>query len=499
MYSYPAHLYVPHAPNGMPVILGNLQSVSADPKSYGTAAPGPAAPAPAPGNAQPPEAPEGKRSRAARRRRRGGRSHRNRQDCDFGAAQGGEDTSGTTPTSSPSAAELLDLLAGPSPQGQSRPPADAKAPGSPLPGGNSSFFGTTPPPPMTMPSSAELALWQALGDTTKEKDMSQEQMNYALERLDSADREQRQLTVRWTLKAPTLLAQHRNGTRIVQKAIEVASQSDRDALVSKLGEYVTVRELYQCPNGNHVLAKIIEVVPSTSPSIGSVIAAFRAIGTGVVCKHRFGCRLMERLIEHCDDNRETQPEFVGLVDEIENESGLLCKHGFGNFVVQHLLEHGSQERRRAILNKMMDETEVTPPQPGQPDIKGLPQLAGHRTASHTVQRLLEYSDEAGKLTIVQTLLDAETPHSIAEVACGRYGSFVIEQIKGYEEKEKKDGGAPQDPLAAAVGEIRARLSENSSKLAADDFGIKVLRKYGLTSQEGGGKAAWSEPTGAVAA
>lgn len=492
MYSYPpAGYYIHHqAPNGLPVILGTV--LSADLKSADPAAAlGPAAPAPAPGNLQLPEAPE-KRSRAARRRRRGGR--KNRQDSDSIEAQGGEETTSSAPTSSPSAAEQLELLAGPSPQGQSRPPADAKAPSSPVPGGNCSFFGTAPPP-MPNPSSAERSLLQILGDPSKDKEMSQEQMNYAYGRLESYDREQRQFVVRWTLKAPRPLAQNRNGTRIVQKAIEVASQSDRDALVNKLREYV--RELYQCPHGNHVLAKIIEVVPSTSPSIGSVIAAFRVIGTGVISRHRYGCRLMERLIEHCDDNHETQPEFAGLLDEVENESGLLCKHGFGNFVVQHLLEHGSRERRRAILAKMMDTTaETTLQQPGQNDIKGLPQLAAHRTASHTVQKLLDHSDDEGKLTIVQNLLRAEKPNSVVDVACSRYGSFVIEQIKGYEVKQKQEDGPLQDALAAAVGEVRARLLENSSKIAADEFGVKVLRKYGLTSQEG---HRCNEPTGAVAA
>lgn len=406
------------------------------------------------------------RSRAARRRHRGGRNQKNRkneQGCAVPtcapvlsdackattAGTQADETPTTVPSTAPSAAEQLDLLAGPSPHASSRPPADAKAPSSPIPGGHAAFFPAIPAGMSLGPTPAELTLLQALGEPpSKDRDISQEQQGVAMARLEGGDKTEQRVVINWMLTAPERFAKSKLGTRIVQKALEVASGSDRDALVGKLQEHVV--DLYEDPNANHVLTKIIEVIPSTSSSIGSVIAALRRKGTFTVSKHRFGCRVMERLLEHCDETQ--QPEFVALLDEVVADAGALSKNQMGNFVVQHLLEHGSPERRRTTLEQMLAWKE------------GIGVLAQHRTASHCVQRCLDYCEEAGKAALVEALLAGSGDASIISVAKGRYGSFVLEQIAGCSERKN---------------EIRNALAEDVHGIAAYDWGKKVLGKYGL--------------------
>merc|ERR1719329_2078091 len=74
---------------------------------------------------------------------------------------------------------------------------------------------------------------------------------------------------------------------------------------------------------------------------------------------------------------------------------------------------GSSERRTAVLALML------------PDV---PVLSIHRTASHVVQRGLELDTKQGERDFIVTLLEAQSPHSLKEVATTRYGSFIVEHI-----------------------------------------------------------------------
>jgi hypothetical protein len=120
-----------------------------------------------------------------------------------------------------------------------------------------------------------------------------------------------------------------------------------------------VKDAVDSPHANHVLQLCIEILPPKSVSfIPEELLAWKP---AEIAKHRFGCRVLERLIEHfrlddealrhrdCDDKFH---EFVlgqgGLLVE-ETTIVELCKHQYANFVVQHLLEHGGREIRKRIV------------------------------------------------------------------------------------------------------------------------------------------------------
>merc|ERR1719171_241069 len=126
----------------------------------------------------------------------------------------------------------------------------------------------------------------------------------------------------------------------------------------------------------------------------------------MVAQHKFGCRILERLLEHCP-----MESMANVVAEVISEAKKLSGHAFGNFVLQHILEHGTPQQRGSIIHSLHSV---------------IPTLAQHKVGSHVVQRALDSSDESMQRVILTAL--AADEEQVLAVACSRYGSFVMEQI-----------------------------------------------------------------------
>lgn len=133
------------------------------------------------------------------------------------------------------------------------------------------------------------------------------------------------------------------GSRQVQKAIDRASNdAERAAIASQLRGHVW--QALECWNANHVLQKCISSLrPQAAQFVIDEIMS-RGPGSGAyAAQHRFGCRVVERLLEHC------APEQVGpLVDDLLENGSQLCSDQYGNFVVQHVLEFGCDDHKHRM-------------------------------------------------------------------------------------------------------------------------------------------------------
>mmetsp|Transcript_617 Transcript_617/g.1278 ORF Transcript_617/g.1278 Transcript_617/m.1278 type:complete len:408 (+) Transcript_617:57-1280(+) len=246
-------------------------------------------------------------------------------------------------------------------------------------------------------------------------------------------------------EAALSLATSKTGTWVVQKALELASPEFRSVLQEKLTPYSV--ELYESPHGNFVLSKAIEMWPQER--LSPMVATLKEHGFEEVAKHKYGCRLMERLIEWtAEKDRRT------VMDCITPHAESLSKHQYGNFVVQHLYEHAPYARE-AILAKILPQVS---------------QLAMHRTASHVVQTALTYSEAEGRAKILQVLLAGEGEESLVKVAQGRYGSFVVEQLK-------------QELPPNAVACVERCLSADLEALIQVPFGRRVAETFGLVEPQ----------------
>jgi pumilio RNA-binding family len=106
-----------------------------------------------------------------------------------------------------------------------------------------------------------------------------------------------------------------------------------------------VRRAIKDPYGNRVIENLIEVLPATQSSF--VAKELLHVGAEFA-QHRFGCRIVSRLAEHCCSSSHT----VDLINEIlEDVLHLSCDY-WGHHAIDSILEHGLAEHKRWIVNAL---------------------------------------------------------------------------------------------------------------------------------------------------
>jgi hypothetical protein len=197
------------------------------------------------------------------------------------------------------------------------------------------------------------------------------------------------------------LAWTKRGSRIVQKAIEVGTNTDQEQIVRQL--HGRVLEALKSPHANHVLQKCIEVLP---PDQLQFAMTEIQLELSFVARHRFGCRILQRLIEHGDP---CQTEH--LISELVTDSSRLCRHQFGNFTVQHILQHGAAGHRSAIAKMLCGDTI---------------RLAKHRIASYVISCALSHCATEDVQMLAQVVL--HDAGQLADLSRRQYGSFVVREV-----------------------------------------------------------------------
>jgi hypothetical protein len=191
----------------------------------------------------------------------------------------------------------------------------------------------------------------------------------------------------------------------VQQALSSArTTEDFMALVGELSGHVV--EAMQCPHANYVLQSSILVdVPAAVRLIMREIIDAGAEVVLQAARHRFGCRVIERLFEVC-----TVPE-VGSLDDISaladcliDDACALCLHPYGNYTIQHVLLHGMQEHRKQ-LHRFLKERVVD--------------MASNFYASAVVGQALQCGSESDKLELARALV--RSPGLLTAMARSRHG------------------------------------------------------------------------------
>lgn len=189
----------------------------------------------------------------------------------------------------------------------------------------------------------------------------------------------------------------------MQHAVDVGSPAYQHELLEQLRGRVI--DALRCPHGNYVLQKFIQTCPSEHMQF--VLDELHDQGFPIIARHRFGCRILLRLIEHCSAS-QTEP----MIEEILSDTSLLCRHQYGNFVIQHILQHSSTAHRSAIADVVCNQ---------------IIRFAKHRLASHVVSCALAHcpTEDVRRMTHA-VLHDAG---QLADVSRREYGSFVVREVK----------------------------------------------------------------------
>lgn len=154
-----------------------------------------------------------------------------------------------------------------------------------------------------------------------------------------------------------LASRDQASSRSVQAVIEDAAGSDNHSYLLWIAAEMRghVWEAVHCPNANHVLQKVItEVGGKCGPEsvqfiIDELLGRRPTYAALQACRHKFACRIPQRLMEVCHPSQVER-----LVQGILTDARSLCTHQFGNYVIQHILDFGTECQVQHIL-KMLQE------------------------------------------------------------------------------------------------------------------------------------------------
>ncbi|KAF3970750.1 hypothetical protein CMV_005575 [Castanea mollissima] len=195
------------------------------------------------------------------------------------------------------------------------------------------------------------------------------------------------------------------GCRVIQKAIEVVDLDQQTKMVKELDGHVMrcVRD----QNGNHVIQKCIECVPEDA--IHFIVSTFYD-QVVTLSTHPYGCRVIQRILEHCHDPKTQQI----MMDEILLSVCMLAQDQYGNYVVQHVLEHGKPHERSSIITKLT----------GQ-----IVQMSQQKFASNVIEKCLSFGTAAERQALVTEMLGATDENEPLQVMMkDQFANYVVQKV-----------------------------------------------------------------------
>lgn len=143
------------------------------------------------------------------------------------------------------------------------------------------------------------------------------------------------------------LSQDRHSTWNVQEAI--LHCDERLELALELQGHVW--EACKCPHANHVLQCCINNIPAEHMLFVVDEIMDREGGVRKIAKNQYGCRVLQRLLEHCSHEQE---KVTSMVEALLSDTVMLTMHEFGNFVVGHLLEYCGLSVASRVIDKLVE-------------------------------------------------------------------------------------------------------------------------------------------------
>lgn len=145
------------------------------------------------------------------------------------------------------------------------------------------------------------------------------------------------------------LALDRMGCRLLQDSLDNYTTLERKEIALEFKG--RVRAAVESPHANHVIQRLVELLPPKA--LKFLLQELRkGWGACSMARHKFGCRVLERILEHFTACRETKSELEEFLAGLMAELQVLSRHLFGNFVVQHLVEYGDDAQRTEVCRAL---------------------------------------------------------------------------------------------------------------------------------------------------
>lgn len=232
---------------------------------------------------------------------------------------------------------------------------------------------------------------------------------------------------------------HKNGCRVIQKAIQSLGREDACRLFTKFHDKVLpfTRDYH----GNHVIQICIETISSFAegaarsgdPDLASslsdkmqfiiddMIANIEHLST-----HRHGCRVVQRAIEHCVDQQKN-----AVLESIISCHKKLVTDRYGKYVMERVLVYGSETHRTAILETLTEDG-------------ALLSLSKHKYASNIVESVLQHGESRYREKVLEEMLKDTRGDDVAGCCClielskDPIANYVVSKAIEVSESDQKD-------------------------------------------------------------
>mmetsp|Transcript_3222 Transcript_3222/g.5001 ORF Transcript_3222/g.5001 Transcript_3222/m.5001 type:complete len:846 (+) Transcript_3222:110-2647(+) len=225
------------------------------------------------------------------------------------------------------------------------------------------------------------------------------------------------------------LALQMYGCRVIQKALEYVLIP---RLITLVGEFEG-QQVLRCvhdQNGNHVIQKCIEVVSRVakesppdmteylSSHIEFIIQSFKG-RVKELSMHPYGCRVVQRILEHCTDAQKSP-----VLKELRECCRELIQDQYGNYVIQHVMQHGWKEDREILIQEVQSR---------------LLDYSQHKFASNVVEKCIQFADKHDRDEMIWAIInvtfdlnnpvDAKTGQCVLEnMVRDPYANYVVQKV-----------------------------------------------------------------------
>jgi len=234
------------------------------------------------------------------------------------------------------------------------------------------------------------------------------------------------------------LAFDASACRVVQKAIELGDEDDVVALSSELQG--RIREAIRSPHANHVVQKMVEVLPASSLSF----IVEEILGAGAeLARHRYGCRVLCRLVQRQGEAAIARMD--ELIEELMPDASDLARHTFGHHVTEMVLQAGSAYQRHNIFGSLIGD---------------LKRNAKNRNATYVVEKALYSCADEDTCILVQELIG--TPDLLVSLVENQFGCHVAKALL------KVSG--------QTFNQMLSHIEAASSKLQKSKYGRRLMEE-----------------------
>lgn len=232
--------------------------------------------------------------------------------------------------------------------------------------------------------------------------------------------------------------------RLVQSAFDIAGcEMERAAIASELVGHVW--ESIDCMHANHVIQKCINTVrPEMAQFVIDELSQYGSKGVLKASRHRFGCRVMQRLFENC-------PEWqMAPIIEVLVDSALgLSSHTYGHYVMMHLFEYCGLNTASKLMSILRKHVSVEGWVYNRTEGNKTNSL-NHRLSA-VINKALTYSDEESCKPLAAMVLHELAP--MLALACSRCGHSIVKKALRLVPAHERDGACIK--LACCPEELRS--------------------------------------------